>query len=370
MPARLPRRRWRWRAGFGALLAGAALATSAACSSAAARPRARAHAARLSGAACAANRKLGTLTFASPFGFDASAGILDVEAAIHLGYFTDECLKVTFVSSPASANPVALVSTGRATVSGEGSAADFLQAVASGNTNMVAVATYGDTSDYAILTKPSITSLKQLNHKTLGYHPALPVAIQEMLAVAGADKVQLVVDNSYNPLLLTEGHFDAIQAYQSNEPITLRAAHQAFREYVPSRYGVKGTFNVQVMNAAFVRQHRQAAADFLRAELHAFAYCAQHATACISGERQAAKAAGVDYNAAHSLTEWRFEAALAEHHHLAGKGIGVESYAEWMPEAKALVDFHIVKKVPALSSVEDPGLAASLYRGTKLIWPG
>lgn len=319
-------------------------------------------------AACAANRAAGTIVFASPFGYDASAGILDVVEAQRLGYFSDLCLSVDFLGT--ATNAVGTVSAGAATITGEGSAADLLAADAVGD-HLVGIATFGDTSDYALLTRPSITNLRQLAGKTLGYHYVVPVAISEMLKAAGVDtaKVTFVNDTSYDPFLLTEGKFDALQAYQSNEPIALRAAHAAFREYVPASFGVKGTFNVQVVNATFLARHRQAVADFLLAELHAFDYCAVHQAQCIAGEAAAAKSAGVSYDSTHNLAEWRFEVALAEDHRLAGAGIGVESYAEWRPEADAVVAFHVVKAVPALAKVEDPALAASLYDKTTLRWP-
>ena len=49
---------------------------------------------------CLANKAAGTVRFASPFGYDASAGIIDVYAALKLGYFADLCLKVDFVYVP------------------------------------------------------------------------------------------------------------------------------------------------------------------------------------------------------------------------------------------------------------------------------
>ena len=48
---------------------------------------------------CVANRAAGTVHFASPFGYDASAGIIDVYAAGKLGYFADLCLDVDFVAT-------------------------------------------------------------------------------------------------------------------------------------------------------------------------------------------------------------------------------------------------------------------------------
>ena len=47
----------------------------------------------------------------------------------------------------------------------------------------------------------------------------------------------------------------------------------------------------------------------------------------------------------------------------------MQSYAEWRPEARAVVDFELADSVPALSDVEDTSLVAEMYRGTTLIWP-
>jgi ABC-type nitrate/sulfonate/bicarbonate transport system substrate-binding protein len=323
----------------------------------------------VSKARCAQNRAAGTMTFVSPFSFDASAGIIDVFAAQHLGYFADLCLDVKIIAS--SFTPNQLVSAGTATVTGEGSAADDLSLVANGQ-NLVAIATYGDTSDYALLTQTKFTKLTQLEGQTIGYHTTMPVILTEMLKKAGVDlsKTQLVNDTSYNPDLLPEGKFAAIQAYRSNEAITLREQHQGFREYVPSSYGVQGTFNVQVVNKSFLAKHPGAVTDFLRAELHAFDYCTTHALACVQLEDTGAAASGVENNQTHNLAEWKFEYALAIDHTLPGKGVGVETQAEWTPELDALKQFGIVKQAPSLSTYENTTIAASLYNGKTLIWPG
>ena len=101
---------------------------------------------------CVANKAAGTVHFASPFGYDASAGIIDVYAAEKLGYFADLCLDVDFIDVPTSASPYALVSAGAAQITGEGSAADTIVEETDGS-NFVGISTYGDTSDYALLTR-------------------------------------------------------------------------------------------------------------------------------------------------------------------------------------------------------------------------
>ena len=63
------------------------------------------------------------------------------------------------------------------------------------------------------------------------------------------------------------------------------------------------------------------------------------------------------------------EKALALDHHLPGRGVGVETADEWAPEARAVLQYKLVARPVHLATVEDTTLAASLYRGTTLIWP-
>ena len=356
-----------------ALLLGAAttiaIGTAGATSTQLVRQGLSARAATIPAAACARNKAAGPMTFVSPFGFDASVGILDVFAAQTLGYFATECLTVHFVTNSYVPNP--LVSSGAATITGEGSAADAMLDVANGS-KFVGVSTFGDVSDYAILTRKSITNLRQLQGQVLGYHAPIPVVLTEMLQAAHVDvaKVEEVNDTSYDPTLLIHGRFDALQAYQSNEPLTLKAAGDRFNEFLPSSYGVSGTFNVQVVNEKFLAAHSAAVADFLRAELHAFDYCADHVATCIADEAAYAKDAGVPYDTAHETKEWKFEVTLVQGHTLPGKGIGTETRGEWAPERAAVVKAGLAKSSAIPSSIEDASLVPALYSNQKLIWPG
>lgn len=335
------------------------------------------HTKAISAKRCAANRKAGPMTFVSPFLYDASAGIIDVVDAKALGYFAQMCISVNIVVPSQSLSPYELVSAGKGTITGEGSAADTMIGT-SGGANLVAIATLADTSDYAILTKPSVSNLKQLDGKVLAYHTVLPVVLSEMLKKGGANLAQVheINDTSYDPTILFSKSLgiSALQAYQSNEPFSLQAAGyrlgKAFREWTPAQLGVKGTFNVQVVNRTFLQRHPNTVADFLRAELHALDYCLSHETACVTLEQRIASAAGYPGSTTHALAEWRFEASLVRHHALPGKGIGIETVGEWTPEAKALVQFHLLSHLPLISRVENTTIAAHLYHGTKLIWPG
>lgn len=326
---------------------------------------------------CATNRAAGVMTFVSPFLYDASAGIIDVIDAKVLGYFAEMCITVNIVVPSFSLSPYELVSAGKGTVTGEGSAADTLMETSNG-ANLVAVATMANSSDYALLTRPTITKLRQLDGKLLAYHTVLPVVLSEMLKRAGANLalIHQVNDTSYDPTILfakTPG-FSALQAYQSNEPLTLAAAGyrpgRAFREWTPGQFGVQGTFNVQVVNGTFLKRHPATAADFFRAEFHALNFCLAHESTCVTLEQRAASVAGFPGSLTHSLAEWKLEASLIKNHTLSGKGIGVETTAEWAPEARAVVAYHLVARAPSLARVENTTLLPSLYHNTSLIWPG
>jgi len=316
---------------------------------------------------CAANKAAGTINWASPFGFAGSATILDVYAAEGLGYFADMCLDVNLISS--SYDSESLVSSDAAQITSEGSAADYLLSAANGS-NLRAVATDGDQSNYAILTRSELKTLQSLAGQTFGYHQTIPVAVSEMLQKAGVlKKVDFVADNSYDPTLLTDGDFGAIQAFQSNEPITLRAAGLQFNEFTPQQLGVTGTMGVTVVNATFLHDYPGAVKDFLRADLRAFAYCDVHAVACITIESKDAAAAGAPYELEHEYLRWKKESALSEHSVLPGRGLGVQTRAEWQSEDQALVTYGLLKTAPSLARYENTSIAASLYHGTTLVWP-
>jgi len=347
----------------------AVIATACASSSSGGSPPQDGSSAGLIGSSrCAANQAAGTITYVSPFGFDASAGIIDVFAAQKLGYFKDLCLDVNFVTN--SQNATALVSAGRAQVTNVGSAADYLAAVGSGS-NIKAVATYGNTSDYCVVTKKTITSLTQLAGKTLGYHFVKPAPVLAMLSAAGAhlSNVHFVNTPNYDPNQVVQGKIDAVTCYQSNEPLTLRAEHAQFNEFTPAQFHVTGTFNVQFFNKNFLAAHYSAAKDWMRADLHAFYYCATHQAACVNIEAEYARQAGAEFLTSHERQVWALESALARNHTLPGRGVGVQSVAEFQPEARELVRFGLMKSLPPLASVQDTRMVASLYHGKTLLWP-
>jgi ABC-type nitrate/sulfonate/bicarbonate transport system substrate-binding protein len=329
----------------------------------------------ISSARCKSNAAAGTINYISPFGYDAAATIMEVFMAQHLGYFKALCLKVSFNATSFTAEQ--LVSSGRGTVTAIGSAADHILATAAG-ANLTAVATMGDTDPHAIYAQPKITSLKQLSGGTLGYHINITPAAIAMLVKAGVDPstVKFILLTSFDPTVVTRGQIDAAVGFQSNEPLQLKAAGTPFTEFLPSQFGVKGTYGVMQFNTTFYKKHRQAVADFMRADLRALAYCVAHKVKCVQYVSQLAAAAnqGAAFAYARQLTTWNYESQYVVNDKVGG--FGVQTLAEWQPEYQEVQKYGQMAgltasdKIRPLNSVMDTTLVASLYNGTKLIWPG
>jgi hypothetical protein len=107
----------------------------------------------------------------------------------------------------------------------------------------------------------------------------------------------------------------------------------------------------------------------MRADLRALHYCIKYPSACVKIEGAYAKAAGAQFVTAHEDAVWALERKLTLSSRLPGKGLGVQTYAEWKPESIALHNYGVVAAVPKLASAEDVSLVAGLYKGKRLIWP-
>ena len=189
-----------------------------------------------------------------------------------------------------------------------------------------------------------------------------------MLVKAGVDisKVRMVDDQTYNPLLLVHGSFAGLQAYLSNEPITLRADHASFTTWARPSSAYRGHSMCRWLTGSSWPPTRRRPPTS----------CGPSSRRSTIARRTAPPASvtwpkprASTFDVAHGEAEWRFESALALDHHLAGAGIGVQSLAEWAPEAKAVAQYKLVHVPVDLAVDEDTWLASSLYRGTRLIWP-
>ncbi|MDQ4213574.1 ABC transporter substrate-binding protein [Microbacterium sp. ASV81] len=318
---------------------------------------------------CKRNQDAGTITYISGYGYSASAGQLDVFLAKELGYFDALCLKVDINAS--GANGQQLVASGQAQFTALGSASDVMLAAANSK-NLTAVATYGTTSPFSIFGNEKLKSLKDLQSGSLGYFINLTPIASAMLDNAGVDvsKVDKVKMTNYDPTVVVRDQVDAIVGYASNQPEALRAAKQPFSEFKPADFGVKGTYNVMEANSRFLKEHREVAADFMRASLKALRYCLDSSDACIDKIAKLAKDnnQGAAFPRDQLARTWAVESQWVKES--TGGNPGVQSEAMWQPEYKIVQKYGDVKTLPALKDMMDTKLVSDLYKGDTLIWPG
>ncbi len=341
------------------------VALVAACASHAHRagPRSGAAASR-----CTANRDAGTITYLTGYQFQASASILAPVAADGLGYFRDLCLTVALRPGTGDTGVNSrLVAAGTVQLSDVGSESDLLVARAHG-VDVVGVATYGHVPADTLLTMPATTDLKQLEGHTLGQKGILPPSIDAMLVAAGVDVGRIKqVKVGFDPSVLPRGQVQALTAYKSNEPLTLADRGTTVRQWDPERYGVVGSFGTVIANRTLLTQHPQAVQDFLRASLHAYAYCQDHVDQCV---HFAAQRSSPGFDEKHNQAVWQRESALVASSAVPGKPLGVVDTARTAQEAQVLVSSGQLSAVPDLGPAFDAAPLAAIYDGSTLRWPG
>ncbi|MCI9889237.1 ABC transporter substrate-binding protein [Micrococcales bacterium 31B] len=317
---------------------------------------------------CAQNRAAGTVTYLTGYQYQASVSILDVIAAKQLGYFDAMCLDVEIQPGNGDVQSNAkLVAAGTATISGVGSDMDVMQAIA-GGIEVTQVATEGHTTIDTLLTGTEITDLKQLEGKTLGHKGTLGPTQTAMLKSAGVDlsKVTLV-KVGFDPMVLPRGQVQALTAYKSNEPATLKAQQVPFTEWDPDQYGVQGSFGAMVANPAFASQNPTAVQDFLRATAHALDYCSAAAQqqACVEF---AAALSQAGYDTAHNLEVWKTESHL-----VASSATGAVPFApvdsELTAQVRLLADAGVLAEGIALPDYVDSSFAEAVFVDGAVDWP-
>lgn len=315
---------------------------------------------------CAKNRAAGTVTFLTSFAYAASTGILDPVVAVQRGYFKDLCLDVRI--QPGSSN-AQLVSAGKAQLAGLGSASDVMTAAAAG-ARITGIATYGNTPAITLmsLTSSGITSLRGFSGKTIGYKDAIPPQIEAMLQNAGATGVKWV-SVGYDPVILAQKKVDGLTAYISNEPHALAVKGVKVTQWDPGSYGIRSTFNTQVVNTAWGTAHPTAVEDFLRASMHAYQWINASSAHLDTAIGYAAALSTAGYDKPGSVFRWKAEVGLITKSQPAGTGVGQQSVAQWTPEAQALVKYKILKAAPSIAGDLTTTYIDAIYHDGTLVWP-
>lgn len=349
----------------GGLVAGAI----SGCSGSSTSPAATGGAGAISSARCDKNKAAGAITYLTSYAFATTPTILDVLAADQLGYFKDLCLDITLQSGSTNAQ---LISAGTAQFGGLGSASDVMVARDSDAKDILSIATYGNTDAIELITMANsgINSLKDFEGKTVGYKGAIAPQFTAMFKSQGVDTSKINwVSVGYDPTILPQGQVQGLGAYKSNEPKQLEAAGYKLTEWDPAKYGVKSTFNTQIVNATFAKKNPTAVEDFLRASFKAYAWINDSDANLAKAIGWAKDRSQAGFNVALSTERWKTEVKLISDSQPKGLALGQQSVAQWQPEADLLLSSKLVKSAPAISADQGNSYIDSIYQNGKLVWP-
>lgn len=317
---------------------------------------------------CQANRDAGTVTYLTGYQYQASTTILEAVAAESMGLFEDVCLDVELQPGTGdTAQGAQLTAAGRAQLSGVGSAAEAMLAVA-GGADVVGVATFGHVPVATLMTEPGVTDLTQLDGTTLGHKGSLPAPLRAMLVTAGVDLGSVTqVKVGYDPTVLVRGQVQSLTGYKSNEPLTLAAAGDRVTQWNPEDYGVTGSFGQLIADPQFASEHPTAVQDFVRVLLRAHDLCQTELEQCVQA---AADKSGSGFDVAHNQQVFETESALVASSTPAGQPVGYVDPAALRAEAEVLVGSGELTAVPDLTSTfDDSYLRAVVGSDGAVLWP-
>ncbi len=326
-----------------------------------------------SGNRCEDNKSAGTVTYASGFTYAANAGIVDVLMAEEKGYYDDVCLDVELIPSDTGQN-AALLAAGQVQIANVGNITDVLNSNLNADAGMVVIAHYGNVPIEALAVPgDGVTSIAELQGGTIGVKFDIPTSIQNMLAAEGAprgtfDEVQV----GFDPV--NEGFnigLDALPVYSNNEPFVMDAAGIDYRLFSPREFGIPGSFGYLVTTQEFLDQHPGAVEDFLRASIKGMRDALESIDEAIA--LAVSKLATTDFAFYTETTErprWTTEAGLVLSAVPTGKGLGTINSELLGSEVQLMVDNGILESMPDWEAMLNTSVAAGVYDGTDLIWPG
>jgi putative hydroxymethylpyrimidine transport system substrate-binding protein len=350
---------------------------------------AKAHSNQLKGKACATDRKAGTITYITPFGYSGSPGIIDIFMAQKLGYFKDMCLNVTINATAHS--PQTLVGAGTATASSTSGGENLMSYDQEGGNRLVGVETVATFNPESIVLKSSCKSLTCLEGGTFGYYNAIdPTAVAELKAAnVDISKVKFVQLTNRNPITAIQ-EVTGVDSFVGSQDITLKAANVPYTEVTAQSLGVYNTTNEMFMNKAWEQSHKAAAGNFVRATIKALDYClknAKQSNACITYLSNTADAAGdaTSFNITLNKPVWDFQANTTKKYGTKPLGTFAPGSKAWTittkayyqmktdtEEADRLSGLTVSGKLfyPTEKSMFDYKLASGLYsKSGQLIWP-
>jgi len=126
---------------------------------------------------------------------------------------------------------------------------------------------------------------------------------------------------------------------------------------------------VMEVNRRFLAEHRDTAADFMRATLKALEFCLREEDTCVSMIHRLAEAnhQGAAFPREQLARTWQVESQWVRESRFGAPG--VQSVEGWRGDAELVRRYGGLKTAPDLASMMDVELVAGLYQDGRLVWP-
>ena len=326
-------------------------------------------------ARCQANRDAGKMTFVTGFDFAAAAGIIDAIVADAQGYFEELCIDFEIQPGFAPSNG-ALVIEGQAQFGASGSFAELVANNVAGEGDLVALLHWGRTAIEAIVLPEGsgIDDFAGLCGSLIGIKGDLPYSLQASVALSGIERscFEEILLDGFDPVAHLELGIDALPVYKSNEPNTLTNNGVPFTMLDPLDFDVPSSFGVTFTTQSMIENNPGLVADMVRALIRAQAFAAANPDIAVENAFELIDAAGnpLYFAMAAERYRWGVESALIADLAPAGVGLGLPDLDLLGAEVDALVQAGVFESTPDWQSMVNADIAAGVYDGTTLIWPG
>ena len=324
---------------------------------------------------CQANRDAGKITFVTGFDFAAAAGIIDAIVADAQGYFEELCIDFEIQPGFAPSNG-ALVIEGQAQFGASGSFAELVANNVAGEGDLVALLHWGRTAIEAIVLPEGsdVEDFAGLCGSLIGIKGDLPYSLQASVALSGIERgcFEEILLDGFDPIAHLDLGIDALPVYKSNEPNTLTSNGVPFTMLDPLDFDVPSSFGVTLTTQSMIDNNPGLVADVVRALIRGQAFAAANPDIAVENAFELIDAAGNPLYFAMEAERYRWgvESALIADLAPAGIGLGIPDPDLFGAEIDALVQAGVFESQPDWQSMVNGDIAASVYDGTTLIWPG
>ena len=324
---------------------------------------------------CQANQDAGKITFVTGFDFAAAAGIIDAIVADAQGYFEELCIDFEIQPGFAPSNG-ALVIGGQAQFGASGSFAELVANNVAGEGDLVALLHWGRTAIEAIVLPEGsdIEDFAGLCGSLIGIKGDLPYSLQASVALSGIERgcFEEILLDGFDPIAHLDLGIDALPVYKSNEPNTLASNGVPFTMLDPLDFGVPSSFGVTFTTQSMIDDNPGLVADMARALIRGQAFAAANPDVAVENAFELIDAAGNPLYFAMEAERyrWSVESALIADLAPSGIGLGTPDLDLFGAEIDALVQAGVFESTPDWQSMVNTDVAAGVYDGTTLIWPG